>query len=188
MNVCMCLCMCECVQVHMQMCVFVCWGQKLTSLSITFPLIWNRDHLMLGLQTRTAPLGFHTGFSVGAKDSDSGPMLVQQVHYQKSHRLNPIGQDLNFIFLVMAVLLIYLHRFFSGLFMCVGGGDEYMCWSVWEMFMLLRYGDTRCAGACGHVCTCVQRPRIDVWGHLQLLSILYTESGSLTESWTCHAC
>lgn len=58
---------------------------------------------------------------MGAKDSDSGPMLVQQVHYQKSHRLNPIGEDLNFIFLVMAVLLIYLFRFFSGLCVLVEG-------------------------------------------------------------------
>lgn len=67
---------------------------------------------------------------MGPEDSDSGPMLVQKVHYQKSHRLNPIGEDLNFVFLVMAVLLIYLLPFFSGLFMCVDGGDEYMYWSV----------------------------------------------------------
>lgn len=48
------------------------------------------------------------------------------------------------MFLVMTALLIYLLRFFSGLFLCVGGGDEYTCRSMWEMCVLLMHGDTVC--------------------------------------------
>lgn len=143
-----------CAGAHANMCVYVCWGQNLTSLSITFALtFWNRNHPNTGIA------GSHssTWLFCGCRG-----LRFRSCACAASHRLNPVGKDLNFMFLVMAVLLIYLLRFFSGLFLCVGGGDEYMCRSMWEMCMLLMHGDTGCAGACGHVCTCVQRPRIDV--------------------------
>lgn len=50
--------------------------------------------------------------------------------------------------------------------MCWWGGCVYVLVCVCCICMLLCMGTQVCAGVCGHVCRCVQRPKSDGWRHL----------------------
>lgn len=112
----------------MYMCVCACVGvlSPKTDISaflyISHLLFETEIILMLGLQVVTAILGFYAWVSCGCQGFELRSCCLCSKHITKGSSPQPFGEDLNFIYLVMAVLLVYLLGFFACLFVCCWRG------------------------------------------------------------------
>lgn len=193
----MCKCICACVGVCRCICtsVHICVLRPKVDISIFLSLphlLFETDHPSAGITgTHSYTQLLHLPLQRVPR-TQTQVLLLYSKHIPK-RAISPalLGEDLHFIFLVMALLLIHLLGFFAGLVMCEvveGMSLCVRCASVCCTCILSCMGTQVCAGACEHVCTCIQRLRMDGWSHLQLLSILYIEAGSPAESRACHSC